>query len=75
MRKDEKLMRAAARDFGVDPKSDMWRLPPKFVGPYAEQDALMTLKLWERLSIEISRQELHDVFDLESRLIPLMLDM
>ena len=53
----------------------MWRLPPKFVGPYAEQDALMTLKLWERLSIEISRQELHDVFDLESRLIPLMLDM
>ena len=75
MRKDEKLMRAAARDFGVDPKSDMWRLPPKFVGPYAEQDALMTLKLWERLSIEISRGELHDVFDLESRLIPLMLDM
>jgi len=75
MRKDEKLMRAAARDFGVDPKSDMWRLPPKFVGPYAEQDALMTLKLWERLSIEISRGELEDVFDLESRLIPLMLDM
>ena len=56
MRKDEKMLKAAAKDFGIDPKSDMWRLPPKFVGPYAEQDALMTLKLWERLSIEISRQ-------------------
>ncbi len=75
MRKDEKMLKAAAKDFGIDPKSDMWRLPPKFVGPYAEQDALMTLKLWERLSIEISRQELKDVFDLESRLIPIMLDM
>ena len=75
MRKDEKMLRAAAKDFGIDPKSEMWRLPPKFVGPYAEQDALMTLKLWERLSIEISREELKDVFELESKLIPIMLDM
>ena len=75
MRKDEKMLKAAAKDFGIDPKSDMWRLPPKFVGPYAEQDALMTLKLWERLSIEISREELKDVFELESKLIPIMLDM
>ena len=75
MRKNEKMLKAAAKDFGIDPKSDMWRLPPKFVGPYAEQDALMTLKLWERLHIEINREELNSVFDMELALIPIMLDM
>ena len=48
-------LRAAARDWGFDPKSEMWRLPPMDVGPYAEQDALMTLKLWERLKIEVEK--------------------
>jgi len=75
MRKDEKMLRAAAKDFGIDPKSEMWRLPPKFVGPYAEQDALMTLKLWDRLRIEIDMQELNTVFGLETKLIPILLDM
>ena len=75
MRKDEKMLRAAAKDFGVDPKSEMWRLPAKFVGPYAEQDAIMTLKLWDRLRIEIDMQELNTVFGLETKLIPILLDM
>ena len=30
----------------------MYKLPPEFVGRYAEQDAGMTLRLWERLKIE-----------------------
>lgn len=75
MRKDEKMLRAAAKDWGIDPKSDMWRLPPKFVGAYAEQDALMTLKLWEYLQVEINKQDLTHIFDLETNLIPMMLDM
>jgi DNA polymerase I-like protein with 3'-5' exonuclease and polymerase domains len=75
MRKDERMLRAAAKDWGIDPKADMWKLPPKFVGAYAEQDAIMTLKLWERLKIEISSQDLNHIFDLETSLIPLMLDM
>ena len=45
MRKNEKMLRATAKDWGVDPKADMWLLPPSKVGAYAEQDALMTLKL------------------------------
>ena len=49
MRKDEKLLRATASDWGVDAKEEMWRLPAKFVGAYAEQDVIMTLKLWDRL--------------------------
>ena len=75
MRKDEKALRAAARDWGFDPKSEMWRLPPMDVGPYAEQDALMTLKLWERLKIEVEKQDLWAIWELETGLIPLMLKM
>ena len=75
MRKDERMLRAAAKDWGIDPKADMWKLPPKYVGAYAEQDAVMTLKLWERLKTEITSQELTHIFDLETSLIPLMLDM
>ena len=75
MRKNEKMLRAAAKDFGLDPKSEMWRLPPMYVGAYAEQDAIMTLKLWHRLKIEIGEQDLGAIFDLETGLIPLMLEM
>jgi DNA polymerase I-like protein with 3'-5' exonuclease and polymerase domains len=75
MGKSEKLLRAAARDWGIDPKADMWILPAKFVGPYAEQDAIMTLKLWERFKIEITKQDLNSIFQLETSLIPLMVKM
>jgi len=75
MRKDEKALRAAARDWGFDPKSEMWRMLPMDVGAYAEQDALMTLKLWQRLKIELDKQELWSIWELETSLIPLMIKM
>ena len=53
----------------------MWLLPPSKVGAYAEQDALMTLKLWERLHQEIEKQDLWNIWKLETSLIPTMLDM
>ena len=37
------------KEYGLDPKKDMWRLPALFVGQYAERDAEATLKLWKRL--------------------------
>ena len=75
MRKDEKMLRAAAKDWGIDPKADMWRLPASYVGAYAEQDAFMTMKLWDRLKTEISSQDLTHIFNLETSLIPLMVEM
>ena len=75
MRKDEKLLRATASDWGIDAKEEMWRLPAKFVGAYAEQDVIMTLKLWDRLQTEITSQSLETVFDLETSLIPVVMDM
>jgi DNA polymerase I-like protein with 3'-5' exonuclease and polymerase domains len=75
MRKNEKLLQDAAKDFGVNPKAEMWRLPAPFVGEYAERDAEMTLKLWHALQHEITKQDLWDVFDLESNLFPCLVDM
>ena len=73
--KDEKILIEAAKEYGLDPKADMWRLPPMFVGQYAEQDAKSTLKLWQRLKIEMYNQELMDIFNLETRLFPCLVDM
>ena len=52
--KSEALLYEAAKEWGVDAKSEMWKLPPMYVGPYAEQDATVTLKLWHVLQREIS---------------------
>ena len=75
MRKNEKLLQDAAKDFGVNPKAEMWKLPAPFVGEYAEKDAEMTLKLWHALQHEISKQDLWDVFNLETNLFPCLVDM
>jgi len=74
-RKSEKVLRAAAKDWGVDAKGEMWRLPAKYVGDYAEQDAALTLRLWDRLNSVIKEQDLHHIFNLETSLIPLMVKM
>jgi DNA polymerase I-like protein with 3'-5' exonuclease and polymerase domains len=73
--KDEKILIEAAKDYGLDPKKDMWRLPALFVGQYAERDAEATLKLWQRLKVELYNQELMDVFNLETKLFPCLVDM
>ena len=53
----------------------MYKLPPMHVGPYAEQDAELTLKLWNNFKIEIVKQELNSVFDLETRVFPMLFEM
>lgn len=75
IRKDEKLLKAAALERGLNPKSEMYKLPPKFVGGYAEMDAVATLELWRALKIHLDNEELWDVWNLEIGLIPCMLDM
>ena len=73
-KKDESLLQNAALSFGVNPKSEMYKLPSKFVGPYGEQDAALTLKLWQKLKIEVQEQGLEKILDMECRLIPLLLE-
>jgi DNA polymerase I-like protein with 3'-5' exonuclease and polymerase domains len=73
--KNERMLRVAANEWGIDPKAEMWKLPPKYVGLYAEQDAAMTLRLWERLKIELESLDLWNIWNLETSLIPMMVDM
>ncbi len=73
--KDEKLLKSAADEFGVDPKSGMWKLPPRYVGKYAEQDALITLKLWDNLRKKITQEECSSIFELETSLLPVLFEM
>jgi len=73
--KDEKVLQAAAKEYGLDAKAEMWKMPAMFVGQYAERDAESTLKLWQVLQREIYAQELTHVFDLETKLFPCLVDM
>ena len=73
--KSEVMLRSAAAMYGVDPKSEMWKLHASFVGRYAEKDAEITLKLWDRLSVEIKTDNIEGIFKLESSLLPVLLDM
>ena len=73
--KDEKGLTAAAEAAGVDAKSEMYKLPAMYVGAYAEKDAELTLQLFKVLSVEIQKQNLNNIFDLETNLFPCLIDM
>ena len=74
-KKSQSALYDAAKSWGVNAKTEMWKLPPMYVGPYAEQDAALTLKLWDILKREIIRQDLLDVFKLETDLFPVLFEM
>ena len=73
--KSEKGLVEAAREFGVDPKAEMWKMPAMYVGPYAEADAELTLELWNYFSIKLSQEDLWGVANLELDLLPCLVDM
>jgi len=73
--KSEKNLTEAARDFGVDPKAELWKLPSMYVGPYAEVDAELTLELWNFFKPLITKEDLWSVVDLELDVLPVLIDM
>ena len=73
--KSEQSLREAAEAAGVDAKSEMYKLPAMYVGSYAEKDAELTLELFRVLSREIQKQNLQNVFDLETNLFPCLVEM
>jgi len=72
--KNETFLYEKAKEWGIDPKADLWKLPAGYVGFYAEQDAGLTLKLWQRFKSEISKQSLHDVWEMEMNLLPILIE-
>jgi DNA polymerase I-like protein with 3'-5' exonuclease and polymerase domains len=73
--KDEAGLEAWAKERGLDPKRDMWQAPSGVVAPYAIQDVRAPLQLLKRQLRELEAQDLMPVFDLESRLLPVLLRM
>ena len=73
--KNETFLNAAAKDWGLDPKAEMYKLPAMFVGEYAEKDAEITLALWQELKKEINHQDLHSIISLEQQVFPCLVDM
>lgn len=73
--KQENLLREAGACYGVKPekiKENLWRLPARFVGPYAARDAEVTLDLYDRLAPQLVREEVVDAYRLEMELVPIV---
>ena len=73
--KNEAVLAETAKEWGIDAKSEMYKLPAMYVGEYAEADAKLTLELWQEMKKEIISQDIEDIFNLETELFPCLVDM
>ena len=64
--KDETELRAHAKEWGIDPKTGLWRLHSGAVGHYAIGDVRAPLPLLRVQEKEIEEQNLSETYDLES---------
>ncbi len=73
--KNEDKLREAAAAYGVDPKSGLWRLPTRYVGEYAEADAVQPLQILRRQERLIEEKDLWNIYNLESQVLPVLIRM
>jgi len=53
----------------------IWCAPPCLVGPYAEGDVDLPLRIWAKQRLILEQQLMMGLFDLETELIPMMVQM
>lgn len=73
--KNEGKLREAAVAYGVDPKAGMWKLPARYVGEYAEADVEQPLLILRRQERLIDENDLWDVYNLESKVTPVLVKL
>ena len=73
--KSEQGLKQAAADFGVHPKKELCKLPAMYVGEYAEQDAALTLKLWQAFKTKMRIDDVESIFKLETEVFPVLFNM
>ncbi|MDC1109773.1 DNA polymerase [Candidatus Pelagibacter sp.] len=73
--KSEAVLKETAAHWGIDHKAEMYKLPAMYVGEYAEQDAVVTLKLWQEMKRQMENEDVQSIFDLETELFPCLVDM
>lgn len=75
-RKDETLLKQAADALGLKSvKGSLWKLHSKYVGPYAEYDAMAPLQIFAKQLETLKKESLESVFQLECKLLPLLWKM
>ncbi len=76
--KNESLLLEALGNYGYHgsrSKAGIWALHSRFVGAYAERDAKLPLDILRRQEREIDNQDLWEVYNLESRVLPCLVRM
>ena len=73
--KDLEKLREAAEAFGYDYKSELWKMPARYVGLYGEQDPDSTLGLHDRLLPVLEREDLLGPLQLEMDIVPMVVAM
>ena len=78
--KDEALLVEAMTAYGYPArgegwKRNLWRLPARFVGPYAEADAVATLALHEAYAPRLEAEGTTAAYELEMDLVPCVHEM
>ena len=73
--KKEDGLQNAADTYGINAKSDMWKLPARHVGKYAEADARLTYDAYQHQIPILKEQGLWKVWELECELIPVLVYM
>jgi len=63
------------RGWKGDPKKFLWRLPASAVGPYSEEDAILSKEIFKKQEPILRSENLWDLFLMETRLMPLLLQM
>jgi len=75
--KDTQLLEDAVQQFGLKGRvaENIWRLPAQYVADYARRDVTLPLEILRRQERIIEEQDLQRVWDLESKLLPVLLRM
>ena len=66
--KTETLLDEAGVVYGGNPKKLMHIIPARYIGQYAEDDALLPIKIFEQQLIKMRDDQVWDIFQLERRL-------
>ena len=81
--KDETLLQEGIAALGlvtgkrkkIIPQNYIWQLPARYVGPYAEADAVNTLLLYESLNPILDQEGTRAAYRLEVDILPMVLEM
>jgi len=58
-----------------NPRASIWRLPASVVGPYAIEDARLSMEVLKKQLPILKSEKVHEVFKMETALMPLLLRM